>query len=426
MNANPLPRQFAALLMVAGMYVWSPASVAVDCANPRKAAGTMSESVYKGVQEATELLVKKKHAEAIVRLTELAETGSDYEKAVVNYNLGFAHSGKDDYGSAVKAFAKALSSNALPQQQHEQLQFNLGQLYIAADQFDEGIKTLQSYVTESCGTVPADAHIFLANALSQRKRYSEALPQIDHAVAKSKTIKESWLQLKLAIHYELKDYKGCAQALVQLISIAPIKADYWKQLSGIFLQMKQDTDAMAVLALAERQGFVGKPQEIKNLYSIYMMGELPMKAGMMLQAAIDQDKVPADEKNLESLADAWINARETARAEATLRRLAGMAERGEYYFKLGAMYGDNERWKDSEEMLKKAIVKSGLKRTGEAYIRLAVAQFSQKNIPAAQASLKQALNYDESRRQAGEWLRHLNQAAAPAAPAEQQAKVAAR
>jgi hypothetical protein len=42
------------------------------------------------------------------------------------------------------------------------------------------------------------------------------------------------------------------------------------------------------------------------------------------------------------------NARESARAETTLKKLAGTSEKGDYYFKLGAMYGNDERWKESK------------------------------------------------------------------------------
>lgn len=396
-------RSIASLLMFA-----AAGAQAVDCANPRKSAGSMSESVYRAVQAATDLISKQKHTEAIEKLAKLADSGSDYEQAVVNYNLGFVYSSRNDLTSAAKSFARALELNALPQSQHEQLQYNLGQLYIVAGQFGPGIKTLQTYMAESCSPVTAEAHLFLANALSQNKQYAEARTQIDQALAKAKAPKESWLQLKLAINYEMKDFKACAQSLVQLIGLVPHKPEYWKQLSGMFMELKQDTEALAVLALAERQGFISKPNEIKNLYSVYMMLDLPFKAGLLVQQAIEQNKVPADEQHLEAIANAWINARESARAEATLKKLAAMADRGDYHYKLGAMYGDEERWSDSKAALEKALQKGGLKRTGEAWMRLAVAHYSLKDNRAAIAALHKAINYDESRKQAGEWLRHLN------------------
>jgi hypothetical protein len=63
-------------------------------------------------------------------------------------------------------------------------------------------------------------------------------------------------------------------------------------------------------------------------------------------------------------------------------------------------------------MLEKALQKGGLKRTGEGWMRLAVANYSLKNTTAAVAALQKAVAYDETRTQAGEWLRHLGGPAA--------------
>jgi tetratricopeptide (TPR) repeat protein len=382
------------------------AAYGAECAAEKQAA-SMSEAVYYGVDEATKLIAKKQMDEAIEKLMKLAENGSDFDKAVVNYNLGFAYSSKTDYANAAKAFAKAIALKALPQQQHQQLQFNLGQLYIVAGQHEEGIRTLQDYIASACTPPPAEAHIFLANALIEKKRFKEAVPQIDLALSKAKAPNQTWLEMKLAVNYELKDFKACAASLVQLIGIAPTKPDYWKQLSTMFFEMKEDVEAVAVLAVAERQGFIDKPNEKKNLYNVYMMLDLPFKAGLLLQEALDKNVVPSNEENLESVANAWINARESARAEATLKKLAAASEKGEFFYKLGAMYGDDERWKESRDMLNKALQKGGIKRTGEAWMRIAVAEHNLKNTPAAVAALQKSMNYEETRKQASAWLRHL-------------------
>jgi tetratricopeptide (TPR) repeat protein len=425
-DMKKLAQPVYAVLLVAAVFGCTPLAYGApaECAKPEKLVTDMSESAYGGMQTAMEMMSKKKYQEAIDKLTKMADTGSEYEKAVINYNLGFAHSSNNDNSSAVKAFAKALSTNALPRAQREQLLYNLGQMYIVAGQNDNGIKTLQEYIAKACGPVPPEAHIFLANAYSETKRYKEALPQIDLAISKAKAPKEMWLQMKLAISYELKDYPACAQALVQLIGVVPAKPDYWRQLSSLFYEMKKDTESVAVLVLAERQGFVEKPAEIKNLYSVYMAMELPLKAGMLMQTAIEKNKIPGDEKNLESIADAWINARETAKAEATLKKLASMSEKGEYYFKLGGMYGDDERWKESKEMLEKAIEKGNLKHPGDVYMRLAVAQYNLKNGQGAIAALQKAVTFDDTRKQAGEWLRHLSSQFAAERPEAADAKPA--
>jgi tetratricopeptide (TPR) repeat protein len=403
-SARRIRTVWLAALFLAGS---AGASSAADCGKAEQTDAQLSEGTYAAVQSATELLSKQKPAEAIEKLAKLADEGSAYEKALVNYNIGIAHSSRNDYPNAVKAFAKALAANGLPAAQREQLMYNLGQLYVVTNQHDEGIKLLQSYIANACQPVSAEAHIFLANALSERKRYAEALPQIDQAIAKAKEAKESWLQLKLAISYELKDFKACAEALVLLIARVPEKSDYWKQLSSVFYEMKSDAESVAVLSLAEKQGFLQKPQEVRNLYSVYMMLEVPYKAGTLLEDAITRKVLPADETNLGSLSDAWINAREIDKAEATLKRLAAMSAKGEYFFKLGAMYGDNERWKESITMLQNALEKGGLKRPGEAWMRIAVAHYGQNDNVGAIAALRKAVTFDETRKQAGEWMRVL-------------------
>jgi tetratricopeptide (TPR) repeat protein len=405
--------EIAKVLLIAAL--GTAQAYAADCNKPEKVETEMSEDTYGTIQTAMELAGKSKPAEAIEKLAKIADKGTDYEKATVNYNLGLIHNSKSDYPNAVKSFAKALSTNALPQKQREQLQYNLGQLYVVTGQSEEGIKTLQNYMANACQPISADAHIFLANALSEKKRYAEALPQIDLAISKAKETKELWYQMKLAIAYDQKDYKSCAEALVLLIAKAPEKPDYWKQLSGMFLELKDEPEAVAVMALAEKQGMLQKPAEVKNLYSVYMMMEAPYKAGTLMEDAIAKNRLPADEANLGSLSDAWINARETAKAEATLKKLASMSEKGDYFYKLGGMYGDDERWKESKEMLEKAIAKGGLKRPGDAYMRIAMANYSLKDNIAAIAALQKAITFDETRKQAGEWLHALNAqvAAAP-------------
>lgn len=396
-----------ALLVLAGL-IAAPSSAWAEC-KPREAQGAMNEPFYRSLEQVTELMAKNDYNEAITRLQKMvAGDVTQYERAIGYYNLGYAYNLKEDIPNAIKAFQKALDENALPQTQHEQLLYNTGQLYILNDQFDQGIKTLEQYFSEACAKVSPDAYIFLASAYIEKKKFREAIVQVDRAIAANGgKAKETWLQIKVAGYFELKDYQASADALIELIRIVPAKPDYWKQLYGIFFELKKDEQALATLALAERQGFLSKPNEVKNLYSVYMLLELPFKAGLLYEDAMAAKRIPADETNLDALANAWINARELPRAEKVLTQLAASTGKGDYYFKLGAMYGDDERWQDSIDLLQQALKRGGLKRTGEAHMRLAVAYYNIEKLDDAKNALQKALAYDESKRQANDWLQHL-------------------
>src|SRR5262249_43776067 len=153
--------------------------------------------------------------------------------------------------------------------------YNVGQLYLAGGKTDKAIKTLESYMCQAQGTISADARVALASAYAEKQRFREAVNQLDKALETAKTVKEAWLQFKLGLHFELKEYPKCAEVLLMLVSIAPAKEDYWKQLSSILFELKNDSDSMAVLALADRQGFINEEKEFKNLANVYLLMEIP-------------------------------------------------------------------------------------------------------------------------------------------------------
>ncbi len=140
-----------------------------------------------------------------------------------------------------------------------------------------------------------------------------------------------------------------------------------------------------------------------------MVNGAPLKAGRVPDEAGDKGLLPMDEKTLEALANAWINARERWRAEGVLKRLVGMSSSGEYAYRLGAMYGDEERWQEAQRLLEQALAKGGLKTPGQAWLRLAVARINLNDREKAIAAMRQATQHRESQATAREWLRFLDQ-----------------
>ena len=105
------------------------------------------------------------------------------------------------------------------------------------------------------------------------------------------TPREPWFQLKLAAHYELEQYPLAATTLEIMISKWPEKKTYWTQLSQIYLRLKQDDRALAVQALAYRNGLLDKQADLLYLSSLYSQSEIPYKAAEILQLGIESGLV---------------------------------------------------------------------------------------------------------------------------------------
>ena len=374
---------------------------------PRKAKGTISEGTYKRLERVIDMIGKGNNSEAEAKLNELNESArGDYEKAIILQTLGFVYATTKRESQAIKTFESALATEALPQQIHEQMMFNIAQLYLQDEKYDQGMAQLNKYLETTCNPLP-DAHVLLASTYAEKKRFRDGLKQIDLAIAKAKAPKESWLQLKLALHYELKEWPKCAEVLVRLVAVAPTKQEYWKQLSGVFFEIKRDPDALAVLALAERRGYIDEENEYRNLSNLYMYLQIPLKAAMVLQRGIDQKQVQASEKNLESLANAWLVAREYDKAEVAMKRAAGASDKGELFKRLGQIQMEQEKWKEALESLQAARKKGGVKEPGELSFLIGVVAVELKQWNTADAALRDAMQHEKTSKLAGQWLAHL-------------------
>lgn len=375
----------------------------------RKASGTLSEGTYRQMERIHTLIGKNENAEALEKASALLErVRSDYEKAVIQQTIAFIYIGQNKYNQAIASFEAALALDALPQQPYEQMLYNVAQLYFQNEQTGKAIERMEQYFREVMSEPPADAHILLASAYADRKQFAKALQQVDQALAKSKEPKESWLQLKLALHFELKQFPQCAEVLLKLVSLAPDKQDYWKQLSSILFEIKRDKDSLAVLSLADRQGYLEKENEIRNLANIYLLLDIPYKAAAVLESGLERKVLPADQKTLMLLGDSWTMAREYDKAESALMRAAKIADSGEIYYRLGQIYVEDERWKDALEVLPQAQSK-GIKKMGDAAYLEGVAAFQSGNRKRAIAALRRSQQYPDSRDAASQWLNHIAQ-----------------
>lgn len=387
----------------------------------RKSAGTISESTYRRLERVIDQISKNEYGEAEAKLKEMqAASRGGYEKAVISQTLAFVYASTNRNALAIKAFETAIGENAMPQQPHEQMVLNVAQLYMADNQAEKGIKFLNEYMNEACNPLP-DAHIMLASAYAEKKRWRDALTHTDLALLKSKEPKEQWLQLKLALHFELKELPKCAEVLVQLVGIAPIKETYWKQLSSILFELRKDPEALATLALAERRGYIDEEAEFRNIANLYMYLQIPYKAATFLQRGVDQKIVPPTEKNLEFLGNAWLAAREYKKAQVAMRAAAEASDKGELWKRLGQIYVEDEQWKQASEALAKARQK-GVKEPGELAFLTGVVAVELKQWKAAESALREAMQHDKTAKVATQWLAHLqaemayNAQTAPATP----------
>lgn len=376
-------------------------------------AGLVSEATAKRMNQLLELATSEKYDEVIAGFKAMQPkvAGNPYEEALVLQNIGYAYLGrgaKDDYRVAISYFEKALALKALPVPTENSMVYNLAQLYMQIENYPKTIALLDAWFKATVNP-PAQSFILMANALGLQNRWRDALPFIHKAIAASEKPQESWYKLLLAAQYELKDYKACAETLEILTSLWPDNKKYWEQLAGMYMELNEDTKALAVMGLSFRKGFISDEKQLLNLARMYILNDVPIEGARMLDQAIAAKQVAPTDKIYALLAEAWIQAREWNKATETLGKGCDVSDNGEMCVRKAQIHVDQLEYNAAVRSVERAFQKGTLKRPGYAYMIQGRAAAETRNFKAAEDAFKKARGFDDTRNSANSWLDYLQE-----------------
>lgn len=384
----------------------------------RKPAGSAiwkNERYFKQVGQAWDMISDERYTDAETRLRELVGRMSDpYEKSQTLYALASALMAQDKFDEGLRMFEQIVELNALDNRSHYNAMYQIAQLYYMRERYNDSLSWLDRWESEAGEEKPISAYEMRASIYAAQERFRLAIQSVDQAIAMyDKPPKEQWLQLKLSSHFELKEYRKSKEVLKQLINRSPDKKVYWKHLSSINVTLKQDQEALAVLALAHRKGMLSTESEWLQLYSLYGYQDMPYKAAKVLEDGISQGVVEPNKKNLEQMGNAWYAAHELDKAIAALTKAAGLATDGKLDMQVAYILVDKEDWTAAKQSLNGAISKGGLgdNQLGNMHVLLGMSEANTGNSAGAREAFRNALSFEKARSAAQQWLNHLDEQA---------------
>jgi len=326
-----------------------------------------------------------------------------FAKATVYEMYAHAYAGEGDFPDAAKYFQLALDSEGFEEERQTRLRFNIAQIYMMLEDWDKAITQLNIFFAET-ENPNSDAYYRLAICYYQKGDLPASLEPARSAVERAKVPKESHLRLLLALYMEDRRYEESIPLLEQLVSLYPQKA-YWMQLSAVYAELERDLDSLASQQLAYSQGLLTKDKELRRLSQMYLFHDLPYRAGMVLEEAIEEEKVEGDADAWELLGNSWLQAKEYDRALGPLTQAAEVSETGDLYARLGRVYIQREDWKNASEVLEQAVEKGDLDDEGNTHLLLGVAYYNEKKLKSARREFVRATKYEDSKRYGTQWIK---------------------
>ncbi len=374
----------------------------------------LDEITWKQLNRVYESVGEEKFDAAYEQLEKmLARAGRDnYLQSILNQALAQVEWSRKNYGPALAYYEKAIELNTLPDQSHFALMFQIAQLYTMQERYREALDKLELWFCNSpADKITSSAYVLKASIYIQQENFAETLKAIETAIDMDNNPREQWYQLKLASHVELEQFTQAAQTLELIISTWPQMKTYWIQLSQVYLQLEQLEKALAVIALAYRNGLLDAQGDITYLSDLYSNSRLPFKAALVLEKGINEGLVNSTRDHWTAVADSWYAAEELENSLAAYEKAGIASEDGRSDLRRGYILVDLERWPDALDALISALDKGNLseRKTGETYLLMGMSQFYLGNFNRASADWGKASRYDRSRDAARQWMKYMRE-----------------
>ena len=354
----------------------------------------VTERLFKQIeklQEAYDEAGREQEAIAIAEEILANERAKAYDRGLALLLAGAAAANSGDDTVAISYLERAISENALPNENHYNAMHTLGGVYFNSEQWAKAQATFKRLIDET-HTKDPEFHKLYGAAFYNADQFAESIEPLKRAV-------------------EL-DVEGQDTQAMQM-------------LMGAYSELERDGEA---LALAESM-LQKKPDDkrmLLNVVTLYSNLEQPDKAAALLDSAatyfsIDREAdaariieeglakniLPQAGETYTNLAQAHYFSDNVPAAIAAAQKGAPLSSDGKLSLFLAQVLNQEDRNAESIAAAKQALAK-GLDKPGDAWMVIARAEYYSDNIAGAKAAFQEAAKDPSTRSQAQTELAKLN------------------
>ncbi len=367
----------------------------------------MSAAAQRDLSKANELLNDGQAAKALplVEKAIASKKLSPYAEAYGQQLLSSIYWEQDNEPAALAALTKAIELNALPNEQHFALIYQLAQMQAQDEKYDQALATLTRWERESGNPLNADKLALKGNIFYRLDKYQEAIDTMKAAIAASDKPNDSWNQILMASYFELEQYDQAAQMVQASLAKNPDDIKAIKQLAMIYIQADNYPKAIEVLAGAKSRGLITSADDYMQLAKLYANAEKGPEAIATLKEGLDKGVLQPSFEVYKLQGDLCAQSDQDACAIEAYKKASPMAQDGNVDYQLGYVLIYAGRAQEARDAFASAIAKGGLRQQGEAYVLKGDAEDELGNAAAARADWQKGTTFPSSKAMADQRLK---------------------
>ncbi|PHS14068.1 MAG: hypothetical protein COA86_16375 [Kangiella sp.] len=364
----------------------------------------LSERSSKRINRALEKMAEEKYDEALALFVKLLDSTKDQNvKAITARYIGYLYAQQSKTDGAMKYFSMALDygKGYLQHRDMQDLTQNVASMLFSADKKEDSLTLLERWLKNSI-VDNHNVYLLYSAILEDTGKSRESIcPAYWSAKVAPKPNKNAF-QLMLQGHFNFKDMEGAQAILIQLIKYFPQDKGNWRNLSSIYMQQDNTSEALAIMEMFYVQGMMEKEGDYKQLSAIFAWSEIPYRTAQILKEGLDKKVVEDTEKNWKNVAQNFHIAQEIDKAVYAYGRAADQSSDGENLLKQGELLADDEQFKKAITKLDAAL-KKGVKDEGKVHYRKGLAYLGLKQFSRAITHLGKANKYKKWRKRSVQW-----------------------
>ncbi|MGC1548333.1 MAG: tetratricopeptide repeat protein [Rhodanobacter sp.] len=371
-----------------------------------------SEKEQKSLTDGLDAASAGDKAKATQLLQPLIDSGkSKYAQALALQAMASLAYNGGDTKSAIDLLKRALDNGVMPNDTYFQLEYELAQFYLASEQFQLSIDTVEKWRAEGKKET-ADSYALEGNAYYRLQKYPEAIAAIKKAETLTDKPQDSWNQILMASYSESGQGDQAAALAKQQLAANPNDPNALNNAVAILMQAQKYPDAIQLMEDARAKGNLKDEKSYVNLAKLYLVtGQESsdpkpnaIKATQVLNEGVSKGIVTPTYDNYKLLGDASYIAEQPTQAIDAYRKAMPLAKDGEAAVRAGQLLISENKYSEAKDLLQQGIDK-GVQHRGTAYMLLAEANRGLKNKPAAIAAMKMAAQDPDTASKANAWLK---------------------
>jgi tetratricopeptide (TPR) repeat protein len=375
-----------------------------------RGGGLVSDLTSRRMTRAANELQAERYDRAIELLESLVEAtkSNRYESGLALQMLGVTYVQREQIPKGIQMLEEALAIDALPYEPTMNIYYTLAQIYLATEEYPKAKLKLQEWFYLARQVTP-EAQILMGAVYAQEENYKKALEYVEKALASTKEPQEAWLSFAAGLYYQADNLPKAAQMFEQLTRMNPKEKRYWRQLSGIYITIDKEDQALSAMVMAQKMDLLSEDTDYFTLCSLYNYNAIPVNCARLIDQMVKDGKFENRDRALLLVTQAWVQAREPLKAVGYLREQAERKNDGKFDAQRGYIYYQLHRWKEAASAFSEALGRGELEesRRGDVLLSLGIAQYQQKQFTQAFETFTKAQALEDHRTSANAWLSEI-------------------